>query len=43
MVLSVRANNQAKWLYERLGFVVVAKIANRVGKKSAVLKIDFAA
>ena len=42
MVLSVRANNPAKRLYERLGFVVVAEIANRVGGKSAVMKIDFA-
>jgi len=41
MVLSVRANNPAKRLYERLGFVVVAQIANRVGGKSAVMKIDF--
>ena len=41
MVLSVRANNPAKRLYERLGFVVVAEIANRVGGKSAVMKIDF--
>ena len=43
MVLSVRANNPAKRLYERLGFVVVAEIENRVGGKSAVMKIDFTA
>ena len=42
-VLSVRANNPAKRLYERLGFVVVAQIGNRVGGKSAVMKIYFTA
>ena len=41
MVLSVRANNPAKRLYERLGFIVVAEITNRVGGTSAVVKIDF--
>jgi ribosomal protein S18 acetylase RimI-like enzyme len=37
VVLSVRANNPARRLYERLGFVVVDTIVNRVGGESAVM------
>ncbi|MBI3300563.1 MAG: GNAT family N-acetyltransferase [Deltaproteobacteria bacterium] len=40
VVLSVRANNPAKQLYERLGFVVVAQMTNRVGGASFVMKVD---
>ena len=32
--LSVRATNPAKRLYERLGFVVIGELTNRVGGKS---------
>jgi len=41
IVLSVRASNPAKRLYERLGFVTVAEITNRVGTHSFVMKVDF--
>jgi ribosomal protein S18 acetylase RimI-like enzyme len=34
VVLSVRARNPAKRLYERMGFVVTGKIASRVGTPS---------
>jgi ribosomal protein S18 acetylase RimI-like enzyme len=37
VVLSVRATNPARRLYERLGFVVVDTIVNRVGGESAVM------
>jgi GNAT superfamily N-acetyltransferase len=40
VVLSVRANNPARRLYERLGFVTVASIINRVGTTSHVMKIE---
>ena len=39
VALSVRANNPAKRLYERAGFVTVASILNRVGTTSHVMKI----
>jgi ribosomal protein S18 acetylase RimI-like enzyme len=38
IVLSVRANNPAKALYERAGFITVAEITNRVGGLSLVMK-----
>jgi ribosomal protein S18 acetylase RimI-like enzyme len=37
VVLSVRAANPARRLYERLGFVVVDTVVNRVGGESAVM------
>lgn len=37
IVLSVRLNNPAMRLYERLGFVTVEEIANRVGTASVVM------
>jgi len=40
VVLSVRATNPAKQLYERVGFVVVDEIINRVGGKSFVMKVE---
>jgi len=39
IVLSVRASNPAKALYERLGFTVVTQITNRVGSKSFIMKV----
>ena len=39
IVLSVRANNPARSLYERLGFTVVAEITNRVGSRSLIMKV----
>jgi ribosomal protein S18 acetylase RimI-like enzyme len=36
--LSVRATNPAKRLYERLGFVVIGELTNRVGGKSFHMK-----
>jgi ribosomal protein S18 acetylase RimI-like enzyme len=39
IALSVRANNPARGLYERLGFVTVARIRNRVGGVSFVMNI----
>ena len=41
VVLSVRAANPARRLYERLGFVVVNTIANRVGGDSFVMLRSF--
>ena len=40
IVLSVRAANPAQRLYERLGFVVVDTVVNRVGGRSHVMQID---
>jgi ribosomal protein S18 acetylase RimI-like enzyme len=42
IVLSVRANNPAKRLYERFGFTSIAEITNRVGTRSFVMtaKLD---
>jgi GNAT superfamily N-acetyltransferase len=40
IVLSVRENNPAKRLYERFGFAAVARITNRVGGTSIVMKLD---
>ena len=37
IALSVRANNPARRLYERMGFATVAEIANRVGGKSLIM------
>jgi ribosomal protein S18 acetylase RimI-like enzyme len=39
IVLSVRASNPAKALYERLGFTTVAEITNRVGSTSLIMKV----
>jgi len=39
-LLSVRASNPARRLYERLGFVAVASITNRVGTLSYVMRAD---
>jgi ribosomal protein S18 acetylase RimI-like enzyme len=39
IILSVRADNPAKRLYERLGFLTVAEIKNRVGTASFVMKV----
>ena len=36
----VRANNPARRLYERVGFVTVAEITNRVGGASFVTTLD---
>jgi ribosomal protein S18 acetylase RimI-like enzyme len=43
LVLSVRAINPAVHLYERLGFVTVEEIANRVGTASLVMELDLTA
>ena len=40
VVLSVRATNPAKRLYERMGFVVTGEIANRVGTESLNMVIQ---
>jgi ribosomal protein S18 acetylase RimI-like enzyme len=40
IALSVRANNPAARLYERIGFATVASIVNRVGTVSHVMKLD---
>jgi GNAT superfamily N-acetyltransferase len=42
LALSVRAGNPAKRLYERLGFVTVGSITNRVGGTSYVMEIVLA-
>jgi len=42
LALSVRAGNPAKRLYERLGFVTVASITNRVGGMSFVMEVQLA-
>jgi GNAT superfamily N-acetyltransferase len=36
--LSVRANNPARRLYERMGFATVAEITNRVGGSSLIMR-----
>ncbi len=41
VVLSVRTNNPARKLYERMGFRVVDSIVNRVGSASVVMLIEF--
>jgi ribosomal protein S18 acetylase RimI-like enzyme len=41
VVLTVRATNPAARLYERLGFVVIDEIVNRVGTKSYKMLIRF--
>ncbi|MGE0685097.1 MAG: GNAT family N-acetyltransferase, partial [Candidatus Binatia bacterium] len=41
--LSVRATNPAKRLYDRLGFIVIGELTNRVGGRSFHMKKDFAA
>jgi ribosomal protein S18 acetylase RimI-like enzyme len=40
VVLSVRAANPARRLYERLGFAVVDETINRVGGKSFVMLVN---
>jgi ribosomal protein S18 acetylase RimI-like enzyme len=40
VALSVRESNPARRLYERLGFVVVEAITNRVGGRSYVMQKD---
>ena len=40
IALSVRASNPAKRLYERVGFITVAEITNRVGGASFVMALD---
>jgi len=39
VALSARTNNPAKRLYERMGFVTVAEIRNRVGGKSVIMRV----
>lgn len=41
--LTVRADNPAVRLYQRLGFETLAEIVNRVGTKSLVMKLDLSA
>ncbi len=41
IVLSVRANNPARRLYERFGFAIVAQVTNRVGTISHVMELRF--
>ncbi len=43
VALNVRANNPAHRLYERLGFVVIDEIINRVGTRSYTMLIRFRA
>ena len=40
VVLSVRATNPAKRLYERMGFVVTGEIANRIGTPSSNMVVQ---
>lgn len=40
VVLSVRATNPAKRLYERMGFVITGEIANRVGTPSLNMVVE---
>ncbi|HMQ32346.1 MAG TPA: GNAT family N-acetyltransferase [Chloroflexaceae bacterium] len=42
VVLSVRADNPARRLYERHGFVVTGEIVNRVGTRSHVMELRLA-
>jgi ribosomal protein S18 acetylase RimI-like enzyme len=41
IVLSVRAGNPARRLYERHGFMVIEEIVNRVGTRSYVMLVRF--
>jgi ribosomal protein S18 acetylase RimI-like enzyme len=41
VALNVRADNPAFRLYQRVGFVVVSEITNRVGTKSYNMLLDF--
>lgn len=41
VMLSVRKNNPARHLYERMGFEVVDTALNRVGSESFVMLIRF--
>jgi ribosomal protein S18 acetylase RimI-like enzyme len=41
IVLSVRTNNPARRLYERLGFVTITEATNRVGTLSYVMLLQF--
>ncbi len=40
--LSVRADNPAVRLYQRVGFATLSEIVNRVGTRSLVMKLDLA-
>jgi len=40
LALSVRHDNPARRLYERLGFVTVGDVVNRVGGRSYVMRLD---
>src|SRR5579885_3629264 len=42
IVLSVRVNNPARHLYERMGFVVTETVINRVGSESLNMLLRFA-
>ena len=42
IALSVRSNNPAKALYERMGFATVAEITNRVGSTSFIMRAALA-
>ncbi len=43
LALSVRDDNPALRLYERVGFVIVGEIVNRVGGRSHVMRLDLGA
>lgn len=43
VALSVRANNPAKSLYQRMGFTIVAEITNRIGGQSLIMKTRLSA